>query len=139
MIVMHFWSYFNHYYYCCCWNGNCIILSIFNIILELRKKRLILDFALILLKNVFLFWQVVLFICQLRQILDSCRDCRDKYKLVPISGAMHEIADALVALHYRWIIDTDEEWCPRVMLLFSFLIKETMQRLLTLIWFTTRW
>ncbi|XP_068708900.1 stimulator of interferon genes protein 7-like [Montipora foliosa] len=40
--------------------------------------------------------QVVLFIRKLKEILDSCEECKGKYELVPISGELGQIADVLV-------------------------------------------
>ncbi|XP_068708910.1 stimulator of interferon genes protein 2-like [Montipora foliosa] len=40
--------------------------------------------------------QVVLFIQKLKEILDSCEECKGKYELVPISGELGQIADVLV-------------------------------------------
>ena len=53
---------------------------------------------------------MVLFIRKLRDILDSCKDCKGKYVLVPISGEraprderdgrdQNRIADVLVRMH----------------------------------------
>ena len=41
----------------------------------------------------------MLFIRKLKEILDSCHDCRGKYELVPISGERDQIADVLVQMH----------------------------------------
>ena len=41
----------------------------------------------------------MLFIRKLREILDSCKECKGKYELVPISGESNQIADVLVQMH----------------------------------------
>ncbi|XP_029210568.2 stimulator of interferon genes protein-like [Acropora millepora] len=40
--------------------------------------------------------QVVLFIRKLKEILDKCLECQNKYELVPFSGQDNQIADVLV-------------------------------------------
>ena len=40
--------------------------------------------------------QVVLFIRKLKEILDKCPECENKYELVPFSGEHDQIADVLV-------------------------------------------
>ena len=39
---------------------------------------------------------MVLFIRKLKEILDECPECENKYELVPFSGEHDQIADALV-------------------------------------------
>lgn len=39
---------------------------------------------------------MVLFIRKLKEILDECPECRNKYELVPFSGEHDQIADVLV-------------------------------------------
>ena len=39
---------------------------------------------------------MVLFIRKLKEILDKCPECKNKYELVPISGEHNQIADVLV-------------------------------------------
>ena len=39
---------------------------------------------------------MVLFIRKLKEILDKCPECRNKYELVPFSGEDNQIADVLV-------------------------------------------
>jgi len=52
--------------------------------------------------------QVVLFIQKLKEILDACPKCKDKYELVPISGNQsNKIADVLVGIHDAPSIELD--------------------------------
>ena len=48
-----------------------------------------------LLIKLLLYKQVVLFISKLKEILDECPECRNKYELVPFSGERDTIANVL--------------------------------------------
>ena len=51
---------------------------------------------------------MVLFIQKLKEILDACPKCKDKYELVPISGNQsNKIADVLVGIHDAPSIELD--------------------------------
>lgn len=53
--------------------------------------------------------QVVLFIRKLKEILDACPECINKYELVPISGNQtNKIADVLVGIHDATSVKFDE-------------------------------
>ena len=57
----------------------------------------------------FFFLKVVLFIQKLKEILDGCPKCLDKYELVPISGNQtNKIADVLVGIHDAACIELDQ-------------------------------
>lgn len=52
---------------------------------------------------------VVLFIRKLREILESCKECRGKCEIVPISGdEKSKIGDVLVAIHNATEVESDE-------------------------------
>jgi len=52
---------------------------------------------------------VVLFIRKLKEILDACPECINKYELVPISGNQtNKIADVLVGIHDATSVKFDE-------------------------------
>ena len=52
---------------------------------------------------------MVLFTRKLKEILDSCKECKGKYVLVPFSGEDDVIADVLVQMHKDANLQLDDE------------------------------